>query len=119
MKRKTRKWDESAEDDPGAGLVNLFDVWIAFAVALLLATVSYFSASVAKSPQTQNSSGSPAAMEMIQRARMKLDRYRVSRESAGGDGQRLGTAYRLQSGEVIYVPDGEGAPNEKSASGHR
>ena len=34
-------WDV-VEDDPGAGLLNLFDVWIAFAVALLLAMISYY-----------------------------------------------------------------------------
>ena len=43
MLRKKRHWDELMEDDPAAGLLNLFDVWIAFAAALLLATVSYYS----------------------------------------------------------------------------
>ena len=39
---KKRLWDDSEGDDPAAGLINLFDVWIAFAAALLLAVVSYF-----------------------------------------------------------------------------
>ena len=38
---RRRAWDDVIEDDPGASLLNLFDVWIAFAVALLLAMVSY------------------------------------------------------------------------------
>ena len=37
MIRKRRCWEAVGEDDPGAGLLNLFDVWIAFSVALLLA----------------------------------------------------------------------------------
>jgi hypothetical protein len=39
---KKRLWDDSEGDDPAAGLINLFDVWIAFAAALLLAVVSFF-----------------------------------------------------------------------------
>ena len=41
--QRRRKWDELADEDPAAGLLNLFDVWMAFAVALLLAMVSYMS----------------------------------------------------------------------------
>ncbi|MDD5349641.1 MAG: DUF2149 domain-containing protein [Chthoniobacteraceae bacterium] len=95
MRHKKRKWDESAEDDPAAGLLNLFDVWIAFAVALLLASISY---------QQLTKEGSPG-MAVIQKDRQKMEHYRVSDETKGGDGQRLGVAYRLKNGEVIYVPE--------------
>jgi len=105
MRKKKRKWDETEEDDPGAGLLNLFDVWIAFAAALLLAMISYISIS-ATAPQAGKTSAKDAAsLEAIELAKMKLERFRQSRDTAGGEGQRLGTAYRLKSGEVIYVPD--------------
>ncbi len=42
-RRKTRTWQDIIEDDPGSGLLNLVDVWLVFAVALLLALVSHFS----------------------------------------------------------------------------
>lgn len=109
MRRKKRKWDESGDEDPSAGLLNLFDVWIAFAAALLLAIVS-------NSVLTKNASGTTTTvitkegtpeMEIIQQDGQKIDHYRVSQESLGGDGERLGTAYRLKSGEVIYVPESE------------
>jgi hypothetical protein len=103
MRRKRRRWEESGEDDPGAGLLNLFDVWIAFAVALLLAMVSYFSLSTP--PPPAGKSGDRPALEAIQDTWKKVARYRESQESVGGEGERLGTAYRLKSGEVIYVPD--------------
>ncbi len=40
-------------------------------------------------------------MEIIKRDGLKIERYRASPETLGGDGERLGTAYRLKSGEVI------------------
>lgn len=103
---KKRLWDDSEGDDPAAGLINLFDVWIAFAAALLLAVVSYFnlpkpSASSAADAQADKS---PTA-ESIDAARTKIERFQESKASKSGEGERLGTAYRLKSGEIIYVRD--------------
>jgi hypothetical protein len=105
MLRRKRKCDDSSEGDPGAGLLNLFDVWIAFAVALLLAMVSFFT-QAAGPPDATSKSARRDPLEVIREARAKLEHYRESRDTASGDGERLGTAYRLKSGEVIYVPDG-------------
>lgn len=104
MRRRKRKWDDSHEGDPGAGLLNLFDVWIAFAVALLLAMVSFFTQAVGKEEGTSKTAPRDA-LEVIREAKTKLERYRESRDTATGEGERLGMAYRLKSGEVIYVPD--------------
>jgi hypothetical protein len=104
MKRKIRKWDHATEEDPGAGLLNLFDVWIAFAVALLLAIVSYGNLAKKQSTSLTKSNGDPG-MEVVKEQGTELKHYRPSEETLGGDGQRLGTAYRLKSGEVIYIPD--------------
>ncbi len=119
MRRKKRKWDRIHEDDPGAGLLNLFDVWIAFAAALVLAIVSYSrlsSPSAVSLQKPAHSESSQSALESIRDQQLQLDRYRVSRQTVGGDGERLGTAYRLKTGEVIYVPEspepaGAPAPN--------
>lgn len=37
-RRPRRAWQ--SDDDPAAGLVNLFDVWLVFAVSLLLALLA-------------------------------------------------------------------------------
>ena len=101
MRRKNRKWDDTHHDDPATGLLNLFDVWIAFAAALLLATVSY------GHHVTTNTDGKATApnMEAIKKELQQIVHYRVSEKKAGGDGERLGVAYRLKTGEVIYVPE--------------
>ena len=36
---------------------------------------------------------------------VKLDKYRPTDEKMSGKGERLGTAYRLANGEVVYVPE--------------
>jgi len=103
-KRRQRRWHDGADEDPGAGLLNLFDVWIAFAVALLLAIVSYGNLAKKQDASLTRSEGEPG-METVPDQGATLDRYRPSEQTLGGEGQRLGTAYRLKSGEVIYVPD--------------
>ena len=103
-KRRQRRWHHGADEDPGAGLLNLFDVWIAFAVALLLAIVSYGNLAKKQDASLAKSQGDPG-METVPEQGSTLERYRSSDQSLGGEGQRLGTAYRLKSGEVIYVPD--------------
>ena len=45
-------------------------------------------------------------MEMIVKRGNKIERLRASDELGWGRGLRLGTAYRLESGDVVYVPDG-------------
>lgn len=94
-RRRPRAWEAGGDDDPGAGLVNLFDVWIAFAVALLLALVGYL----------QRPSARADAQADLAAAR-KTERFRPTDAPITGNGTRLGTAYRLASGEVVYVPDG-------------
>jgi len=106
-RRSHRRLWEEMDEDPGAGLLNLFDVWIAFAVALLLAMVSYMrmpellgrgDITVIKNPGTPE-------MEIIQKQGQKIEHYRATSQQLTGQGQRLGTAYRLANGEVVYVPE--------------
>lgn len=108
MRKRRRKWDDLEDEDPGAGLVNLFDVWIAFAAALLLAMISYLGAS-ARGAASAKKPAAQSALEPLEKARVQMDRFQPSRQTAGGEGERLGTAYRLKSGEVIYVPDSPSA----------
>ncbi len=102
--RKARRWDTVLEDDPLAGLVNLFDLWMVFSIALLLALVNYLQfKSVASSAAAEaDNSGTPVKPDQQTE---KLDHYRISHEKLQGEGTRLGTAYQLSSGEVVYVPD--------------
>lgn len=116
------RWQDILEDDPGAGLLNLFDVWIAFAVVLLLAMVSYM-----KLPELINANSSVTLianpggidMELIRKEGTKIERYRATSEQLTGEGERLGTAYRLTNGEVVYVPERPPAPAPAKAPAQR
>lgn len=103
MRSKPRRWDSVLDDDPLAGLVNLFDLWMVFSIALLLALVASARLPTA-SPPSESSAGA-MSKELPSKQQLKLDHFRVSQEQLSGEGDRLGTAYRLKSGEVVYVPD--------------
>jgi hypothetical protein len=79
-----------------------------FALALLLALVEAGIVRVA-GPQTPAPSaalaGSENHLEPVESQPVKVTTLRVTRDKLCGEGQRLGTAYRLKSGEVVYVPD--------------
>lgn len=89
---------EDSEDDPLNGVANLFDVALVFAVALLIAVFT-------SAPGLLSANPGQASLETLQSERVALDRFRPTQNSLGGEGVRLGTAYRLQTGEVVYVPD--------------
>ena len=95
------------EEDPMSGLTNLFDVAMVFAVALMLALVTYSSlpelisgknVTLVKNPGT-------ADMVIITKHGEKVEIQKVTNETIKGMGKKLGTTYMLESGEVIYVPE--------------
>ena len=44
-------------------------------------------------------------LEIISKKGKKIKAIKVTKEKAKGQGERLGTAYRLEDGAMIYVPD--------------
>lgn len=103
------------DGDPLSGVVNLFDASMVLVVALILALAgSSGLAEVAARMSTQDitivtNPGKPD-MEMIIKRGEKIEHLRADDSQGSGRGERLGIAYRLDSGEVIYVP--EAAPRE-------
>jgi hypothetical protein len=92
--------------DPLAGLANLFDAAMVFAVALLLALVaSSGNPNLAKTRQPAADAEQEQAREVPSEESKDMTHYRPSTKTLEGKGRRLGVAYRLESGEVVYVPD--------------
>ena len=112
MRRADRALGDSGDGDPLAGVVNLFDASMVLVVALLLALAgSAGLAEVAARMSTRDitivtNPGQPD-MEMIVKRGQRIERLRASEARGSGRGQRLGIAYRLESGEVVYVPEAE------------
>ena len=99
--------DFDGDVDPMNGVGNLFDTAVVFIAALLLALLTVFDAKEIFSRDAdltivkQSSSG----VTIVEKRGKKIHAVMMTREEAAGRGTRLGTAYRLEDGSMIYVPE--------------
>lgn len=108
MKRILFNKDE--DNDPMSVVGNLFDVAMVFAVALMVALVTRYNMTemfsredftMIKNPGKEN-------MEIITKEGNKINRYTPSEEQDSKNGKRgkkVGVAYELENGEIIYIPE--------------
>jgi len=102
--------DEPVEEDPLSGIANLFDVSIVFIVGLMITLFSVYNMGDlvdAKSEVTMVKTNASRQREIIVKKGQTITAYKVTGQTGTGDGERLGTAYRLANGQVIYVPEAE------------
>ena len=98
--RRKSKFAVQEDSDPLSVVVNLFDVAMVFAVALMVAMVMHMNMTevftqedftVVKNPGKEN---------------MEIIKYTPSeQQGSGAKGKRVGIAYELENGEIIYVPE--------------
>ncbi len=109
MKRRSKRFLESEDFDPISTVANLFDVAMVFAVALMVALVSRFNMTemFSKEDFTMVKNPGKENMEIITKKGKKIESYKASNESkqTGNKGKRVGSAYQLENGEIIYIPD--------------
>lgn len=96
------------DTDPMSVVSNLFDVAMVFAVALMVALVGRYNMSelltqedftMVKNPGKDN-------MEIITKEGEHVNRYVPSEtQQASKKGKRVGVAYELENGEIIYIPE--------------
>lgn len=111
MRRPLRRLGSESED-PLEGVANLFDLGIVFGLGFLLALMAYLGLPTLSERDAVTLIKNPGEpdMEILHREGARLERYRATEERSGGEGVRLGTAWRLKSGEVVYVPEAGEAP---------
>ena len=111
MKRadRYRAFGRNDDFDPRETLVNLFDVAMVFAVALMVAFVirSQKTEILTSEDVTFVKNAGKPDMEIIVKKDNKVTRYKSEKSTGTGRGERVGIAYRLESGEIIYVPEEE------------
>ncbi len=97
--------DDSAID-PTAGMANLFDVAMVFAVALMVALVSYLQlpALLQQKDYTVITNPGQPDMEILVKEGEEIRHYEATDQTGFGQGELLGQAYRLPDGRVVYVP---------------
>ena len=99
MKRNLLRKEE--DSDPMSVVSNLFDVAMVFAVALMVALVTRYN-------MTEMFSQEDFTMEIITKEGQKINRYTPSEDQdakSGKKGRKVGIAYELDNGEIIYVPE--------------
>lgn len=106
---RRRILDDHEDQDPMSMVSNLFDVAMVFAVALMVALVFKFNMTeiftqedytIVKNPGKEN-------MEIITKEGQTINKYKPSEDQStqGKKGKRVGVAYQLENGEIIYVPE--------------
>lgn len=101
--------DDDDGDDPILSVVNIVDVFLVVIAVLLIAVIenplnpyATQNAIVIKNP-------GQADMSMVIREGKELKQYKSSGQIGEGQGSKAGTAYRLQNGAMVYVPEEAGA----------
>ena len=110
MSRKRRLFKQGEDQDPLSVLTNLFDVAMVFAVALMVALVTRFDMTEIFSQEDFTMVKNPGTeqMEIITKKGEKIEKYTPSEDAAQDNnsrGKRVGVAYQLENGEIIYVPE--------------
>jgi len=108
MRRRLLNKDE--DNDPMSVVSNLFDVAMVFAVALMVALVSRYNMTEMLSQEDFTMVKNPGKenMEIITKKGEKINRYTPSEDQDSKNGKRgkkVGIAYELENGEIIYVPE--------------
>lgn len=90
-------------------LSNLFDVAMVFAVALMVALVTKFNMTEIFSREDYTMVKNPGKenMEIITKEGQTVTKYKPSenQEKGGKKGRKVGIAYEMENGEIIYVPE--------------
>ena len=108
-KRRTGLGLLSARDDDDllAGVANLFDVAMVFALGFMVALISALNLLDLFQPDQKITITKERkdGLEIIVREGRQTTIRRLTKQVGTGDGVRLGSAFRLEDGSVIYVPE--------------
>ena len=107
-RRRGETLDNLGDNDPLTGLANLFDLGLVFIVGLLISLFGAYHLDELLDQQSEvtiTKQTKDGHMEVISKKGKEIKTLRISEEKAKGKGQRLGTAYRLEDGTFVYIPD--------------
>lgn len=94
-------------EDPISGVANLFDISVVLIVAMMLALMSALNVLELFDPETEmtlTKKNKDGQLEIISKKGKEIKVKKLTPEEASGQGERLGTAYQLEDGQVIYIP---------------
>lgn len=95
-------------DDPLSAVANLVDVFLVFIVGLLVSFLSAYHLEDLldqKSEITVMKQAAEGEMTLITKKGTKIEAVKITKSEAEGRGTRLGVAYQLEDGSMVYLPD--------------
>jgi len=98
----------ASETDPISSMANLFDVSIVFIVALFFALFMAYSTLDLFNPDSElviTKTLPNGEIQIITKKGQEIKIEQVTETSESGRGVKLGTAYKLEDGRVIYIPE--------------
>lgn len=117
LSRKKRGFGELTSvhrEDPLSGVANLFDASIIFALGLMVALIQALSLNQLLDPNSEftivRKDKLTGATEIIEKQGKQIKVKKMTAEQKSGQGTRLGVAYQLPDGSVVYVPEGADKP---------
>ena len=108
LRKKSFLSEEFVEDDPISSMANLFDVSIVFIVALFFALFMAYSTLDLFNPDSEliiTKTAPNGEIQIITKKGKEIKIEKVTETSESGKGVKLGTAYKLENGKVIYIPE--------------
>jgi hypothetical protein len=105
--RRFDRYDEPLED-PISGVANLFDASVAFIVSMMIALFMAYNMLDLVNPKSEvtiTKKNADGQMEIITKSGKEIKVKKVTDKKLSGEGVRLGTAYQLKDGKVVYVPE--------------
>lgn len=109
MSRRSRAALTDVHDaDPLSGIANLFDVSVVFIVGLMIALFGTYRMADLLDPDSQTTmvkTNAAGETEIVVKKGRTIEAYKVGKQPGQGQGKRLGTAYQLENGQMIYVPE--------------
>ncbi len=100
-------------EEPATAVVNLFDVALLIGVGFLVVALSGFGLKelLSKGDLTIVKDPGGPNMELIQKKGDKIERLRNTGQRAQVGGTPIGTVYRLDNGNVVWLPTTETGGN--------
>lgn len=105
--------------DPMESMGNIFDVAILLAVGFLVVSLSSFGLSdlLGKGDVTIVKNPGTKGMELVTKKNGVIQRLRTTTSQAEGVGAAIGTVYKLENGEIVWVPGVPGARGSGTGTG--
>ncbi len=109
MNPNRRRYQEE-DTDPSSLLSNMFDIAMVLALGLMVALVTKFNMTEVFSKEDYTIVKNPGKddMEIIMKKGEKIEKFKPSENEEASNkskGKKIGIAYQLENGDIVYIPE--------------